>query len=221
MIDHRYREGWPSVPFLLDEDKEITYFRPDELSEGEIEAPVSIYTWPHAMRDSVTAAISSPAVVAGETGALAQGDLDAEPYPLYIRYRADSAVNMPVLANFGDNIQLRRAEATLKEDEQLQVDLYWSARKKVDQDLAAFVHVVGSESIVDQSDTVPSQGNWPAKEWRPGLVIHDSHIIELSEEFDENIHTIQIGLYDTNTRDRLQALGTGGEPASDSWRLTP
>ena len=87
--------------------------------------------------------------------------------------------------------------------------------------MAAFVHVVGAEGIVDQSDTIPGHGYWPSQQWRPGLVIRDSHMIELSEEFDENIHTIQIGLYDANTRDRLQVLGTGGEPASDSWRVTP
>jgi hypothetical protein len=128
------------------------------------------------------------------------------------------------LANFDNEIQLRKAEVTIIDDGLLQIDLYWSAGADNKQPLVVFVHVDGLDGIIGQSDSLPSQGNWPVQWWQPGYIIRDRHMIELSEEFDENQHKIKIGLYDANSSDRIPVLGTGGEPVSDSWplaKLTP
>jgi len=220
MIDQRYREGWPSVPFLLADDKEFSFYRPGDLETVQVKSPVVIYAWPYDSSEGVATAIDSPATVFGDTGPLAQGDFDPEPYPLYIRYGADSSTLFPVLANFDNEIQLREAEATIIDDRLLQIDLYWSAKVGLKQPLAVFVHVNGLNDIIGQSDSLPSQGNWPVQWWQPGYIIRDRHMIELSEKFDPNQHEIKIGLYDANTRDRIPVLGTGGEPINDSWPLT-
>jgi hypothetical protein len=91
----------------------------------------------------------------------------------------------------------------------------------LDQPLVAFIHVIENGELIGQSDAQPGQGTWPTYLWRPGLIINDRHFIELSEEFDEKQHQIHVGMYDTNTQDRIMVLDTGGNPVSDNWLIKP
>ena len=222
-VDRRFWDSWPSVRFLLQNDKLVSFYRPDELGPDLIRQPAILYAWPFERLDQVVGAIAPPALVSGETGGLAQGDLEPAPYPLYVKYIVEGSNNAPILANFDNNIQLRGAEVTHLSPIKLQIDLYWSPDAGSKEPVVAFIHVVKSGEddggLIGQSDSIPSQGNWPSQWWRPGLIIRDRHIIELEEELDQSQQQIRIGLYQADTSEPLPLLDGEGLPIGDSWLL--
>jgi hypothetical protein len=220
-LDQRYLDGWPSVRYLLSENSERTVFKPENLKPGQVAPPATVFSWPYQYQRKFVAAVAEPALVSGESGPMAKGDLDAHPYPFYNRHIVDKAADFAVLANFDNVIQLRDLQLTLKADNYLLIDLIWSSEEELDRSLTSFVHVIESDQIIGQSDTIPGQGTWPTYYWRPGLLIGDKHMIELTEEFDPSRHQITVGMYDASSGDRLTVLDAGGKPVSDYWLLEP
>jgi 4-amino-4-deoxy-L-arabinose transferase-like glycosyltransferase len=224
-LDRRFWDGWPSIQFLLDPERSISFYRPAEMEDIEIHPPAIVYAWPHEGIQEVTGAIPPPAQVSGSSGGLAKGDLEPEPYPLFVRHSVDQIKNKTVLANFDNSIQLRGAEVQNLGAGQLQVDLYWSAKSEIEDSLITFVHVSENEAnpnrLAGQSDNVPSRGNWPTQWWRPGLIIHDQHIVTLEGSYDENRHEILVGLYKTDSLEKLPLVDDFGESIGDTWLLRP
>jgi hypothetical protein len=179
-----------------------------------VERDTAVYTWPHASLNYLAAALPPPALISSKTGTLARGDLEEQPYPLYVRYHAQPAPNWPIVANFNNQLQLRQAAFASLSPSQLQIDLYWSTETAVTQPLITFIHIIGPSGLIAQDDTAPAKGRWSW--WQPGLIIHDQHIINLPEPFNKN-HQIIIGLYDANSQIRLPLIGK----TADNWQLHP
>jgi hypothetical protein len=91
----------------------------------------------------------------------------------------------------------------------------------VNQQVVAFVHVLGPDGLIGQSDSVPGDGTWPAQWWRRGLTIADSRQLVLDEPFEEEEHQILIGLYDASTREHLPVLNEDGVPEGEAWLWRP
>ncbi|MGB3716753.1 MAG: glycosyltransferase family 39 protein [Candidatus Promineifilaceae bacterium] len=218
-LDRRYWDGWPSVRFLVDSFDNINLFRPEELPPETIGQPAVIYAWPHEHLEQTASAIISPAIVGAEVGDLAQGDLDSEPYPMYIRYNVRDPIGWPNLASFDNAIQLRFAKVTEVGDSQLQVDLYWTTQGLVDNSVTTFVHLTEGDKAVAQSDGIPGAGYWPSQWWRPGLTILDRHILEFEDDYSEERQQIRIGLYDSITFEPLYVLDSNGNPIGETWTL--
>jgi 4-amino-4-deoxy-L-arabinose transferase-like glycosyltransferase len=221
-LDRRLWDSWPSIRYLASEDRPIALYRPQDFSPAETEPPATIYAWPYEGLEEVVTGISTPAIVSSEIGGLAQGDLEPEPYPLYIRYVSDIVGEQrtgPILANFDNTIQLRKVEVKPIDQRQIQVDLYWSADRDVDMPIVTFVHVEDATSLIGQSDSVPSQANWPSKWWKPGLLIHDQHLLQLNGAFDEDHHHILVGIYRSDTEERLPIRDLDGTYVGDSWLI--
>jgi 4-amino-4-deoxy-L-arabinose transferase-like glycosyltransferase len=224
-LDRRFWDGWPSIRFLLDSERQVSFYRPNELEGIKISPPSVVYAWPYDGIREVTGAISSPAQVSGQSGSLAKGDLEVVPYPLYVRHEVDQSDTRPVLANFDNSIQLRGAEVQELGAGQLLVDLYWSTESMIEDSLITFVHVSENETrpagLVGQSDNIPSRGNWPTQWWRPGLIIHDQHIVTLEGSYDENRQEILIGLYKVDSLEQLPLVNDTGASIGDTWLLQP
>ena len=218
-IDRRFSEGWPSVLFLTSSNNELDQFRPDELNPDTIGGPAFVYAWPYENLDKVAAAIASPALLDVTTGDMAKGDLDPEPYPLYVRYSIGDTVSWPILASFDNAIQLRFADLEKIDDGRLQVDLYWSAHDVVDESVTAFVHLIEGDTIVAQSDSIPGSGYWPSQWWKPGLTVEDSHILNIEEDYNRETQQIRIGLYNTRTLEPLPINDPDGSPIGETWDL--
>jgi hypothetical protein len=126
------------------------------------------------------------------------------------------------LANFDNSIQLRQASVIESDHQQhLKIDLYWSTTNPVDPSLIVFVHLVGPQGIIAQSDSVPSQGLWPSQWWRPGLIVQDQHVLDLAEGFDPNHNQIIVGFYHADTKVRLAVTTAEGASVGDTWLLLP
>jgi hypothetical protein len=223
-LEDRLWDGWPSVQFLV--NRPVIPFRSAAGVPAELEAPAVLYVWPHQELEFVRAAVEPPAVVLAETGSLARGDLETQAYPLFVRYEVNEppSVSGEVLANFDNEIQLRRVEiaAPAGPGLQLQVDLYWSTELAgLERPVVVFIHVMEDGRLVAQDDAPPAQGYWPIEWWQPGLVIQDRHLIELGSGYDPERQQLIIGLYDAATQVRRPVLDEAGRPVADFWLLQP
>ena len=217
-IDDRFWSGWPSIPFLAT-NPNIHRFWPDS-GLPPLTRMTQLFIWPHTTRDFIPQALPANALVWTETGPLARGDLEPEPYPLYAHYLIiTEPPNFPLQASFEGQLTLHDAQITLPNPQTVQVDLIWSANNPPSQPLAVFVHIVDSEGTIAQSDSPPGGGNWPANWQRTGLFLHDRHTISLPEPLDPARHSILIGLYNTTTGERLMITDASGQIVGDSWEL--
>ena len=218
LIDRRFTEGWPSVPFLL-HGRAFTPFDPAEPLPA-LAGPTTVFAWPYGALDFLPAAVTPPALVTVEPGPLARGDLEPEPYSLYTRYDIlPGPAEAPPAANFDDRYGLR-ATATLAAPDALTVALEWTpgaAHAAGDAPPQVFVHVLGPEGMLAQYDGAIGGGLWPAAGWQPLLRIGERHTLALPRPFQPAQDRIEIGLYDPATGQRLPLIGAGG----DVFVLTP
>ena len=220
-VDQRFWDGWPSVRYLLNTDQSVTFFRAENVQPNQFESPTAVYAWPYEGLDQVVNGLG-PGLLTATNGELAQGDLETSPYAFYNRYTIEPAPGWPVLAIFDNSIQLRQANVIQSDhQQQLKIDLYWSTTDTVDPSLIVFVHLVGPQGIIAQSDSVPGQGLWPSQWWRPGLIGQDQHVLDLREGFDPNQNQIIVGFYHADTKVRLAVYSAEGVPVGDTWLLLP
>jgi len=212
-LDRRFLEGWPSIPFLLD-DRPVTAFDPAAGLPNELGGPAVIYAWPHGSLDFLPAALDLPARVTVEAGPLARGDLEPESYSLYTRYDIAPGLSATAAtAEFAGQFALRAA-ATLTAPDALAVDLLWEAaaeRSPGGPLPQVFIHVVGPEGLLAQHDGPPADGLWPAGGWRPGLAVGERHTLRLPRPFDAMRDQVQIGLYWPDTGERLPVVDARGQ----------
>ncbi|MDX1613913.1 MAG: glycosyltransferase family 39 protein [Candidatus Promineifilaceae bacterium] len=222
-LDEQFWHSWPSLRFLLEPSELVRFFDSARLGDTYAQGPATIFAWPYENLDVVIASFAPNTTASASVGALAQGDLEPEPYPLYVRYELTPAEDRSVLAHFGNNIVLLDAAVASAADGTLQIDLFWTTRQRTSQSLISFVHLIEPPDILAQSDHVPGDGYLPSSWWRPELVIHDRHIIAAADvtisDLDSQDIEILIGLYDANTRDRLTVTDTSGEFVDDTWPL--
>lgn len=128
----------------------------------------------------------------------------------------------PVVAQFGDQLLLRGFEdgagalraaysplAQQPGDAQapLQLNLYFEVRQSLDPDTTLFVHVLDQNGQrVAQRDT-PLRQDTTAAKWRPGELIAEIADVPLPANLPHNVYHIVIGLYSTETGQRLSVPG--------------
>ena len=216
-MDDRFWSGWPSIPFLVT-NQNVEQFQP-ESGLPVLPQTSQLIVWPYAALDFIPPALPETALVRVGTGPLHRGDLEPEAYPLYTRYLLSRRPDWPITAVFADQLALHHPTAKLLDASTLQIDLAWSTETAVPRPLTLFIHILGPEGMAAQRDTPPGNGRWPHAWWRPGLLLHDRHIITLPEPFDPDRHRIIIGLYDSETKIRLPLFDPEGNVVGDSWEL--
>jgi 4-amino-4-deoxy-L-arabinose transferase-like glycosyltransferase len=215
--DERFWKKWPSLRFLVNSETLLVPFRPEDGLGTLPEKPVAIYVWPYEPLDYLVQALPQQALIFVQPGAQHRGDLEEAPYPLYVQFTVQEATDWPVMANFENQLQLRRVEKMLPAEDLLQVDLYWSTESGVNRPLVAFVHVVTEEGLAGQSDLPPGQGYWLPQWWRPGLIVQDRHMIHLAQPY-ESRRQLLVGIYDDYTQQRLPVYTPAGTHLGDTWR---
>jgi hypothetical protein len=97
----------------------------------------------------------------------------------------------------------------------LPLTLYWQAEAVTMHRYVVFVHVLDSSGqIVAQTDTPPLQGARPTTGWLPGEVLTDPYTLTLPAELRAGEYTVESGLYDVLTLERLPVMAPG-QPAND------
>jgi hypothetical protein len=126
------------------------------------------------------------------------------------------------LAEFGAALQLMHAAVTpaapssTAPGETVTIRLVWQATVRPAADYTVFVHLVGSDGdLVAQQDAPPLGGFYPTRDWRPGQPVADEMVVVLPEDAAPGVYRILLGLYDSNTLQRLP-VSTQGQPIGDA-----
>lgn len=88
-------------------------------------------------------------------------------------------------------------------DEELTVTLYWQALQPFDQNYQVFVHLIDTD-LRAQHDGAPQCDFNPTTHWEPGEIIPDTHTLRLPIDSDLQNLTLQVGMYNLITQERLQ-----------------
>ena len=68
-------------------------------------------------------------------------------------------------------------------------------------------------------DNPPCRTTCPTETWRQGEVIRDEYTVPTTHDWQAGEHTIEIGMYDPNTGERLKVLDEQGQPVGDRITL--
>ena len=99
------------------------------------------------------------------------------------------------------------------------ISLYWSADKELDERITVFVHLLGQENpqtgntLWGQYDSEPCKVFYPTAVWREDEIVQDRIAFEISPEAPPGIYQLVVGLYTWPSFERLTVNG------SDSLRL--
>ena len=220
-LDQRIWSSWPSISFLITEPDKLQRFSNFAALPHPAPVPAAVYAWPYEPLDFVPEVLASASLIAVDSGDLVPGVEDNPPYTLFVRYRSELLDEQnPPTANFGDHLLLNRADVVELEDEKLQLDVYWQAENGVENDLVAFVHVIGQDGLIGQDDNPFAQGRWLNEWWRPDLIIRQRHIVNLDESYDPAQHKILLGLYKAGDGERLPIYdANSGDAVGTTWPI--
>ncbi len=114
-------------------------------------------------------------------------------------------------ATFGPGIELL-GERVSPEDDGTSVTLFWRSGQAVGTDYQVFVHLLDADGrLIGQADGPPVSGLYPMSLWRAGEIISDTHHMA----GPGRAATIQVGLYDLSTLQRLPAADQYGRRLPD------
>lgn len=116
--------------------------------------------------------------------------------------------------NFGNQIALvgydvdRRA---IRAGDTLHVSLYWKALESLSHDYTVFLHLLGEGiDVWGYGDGPPAGGSAPTSQWQPGQVIRDDRQLVVDRSTPAGAWTIELGLFDQQTGQRLDLLDVDG-----------
>jgi hypothetical protein len=230
------RQAQPGDTLLLDGSEQAILYRiyhPANLA-GQFISPDSVITAAAAERDF-------PALVAGQSrawlvlfGAPAVYDPDhrAEAWLAEHGYKAfyasypGSNVTLYVLGSASPPIQSADLQfsngprltgysftpAVARPGETLLVTLQWQATARMSVDYTVFTQLWdASGQVAAQLDSQPASGTRPTSGWQPGEVIVDRKALLLPPGLPPGQYTLQVGVYDLATLQRLTVTKDGGD----------
>jgi hypothetical protein len=100
---------------------------------------------------------------------------------------------------------------TLAASNAVTLTLYWQALEVPQGDYKVFVHLLDETGeLVTQDDTPPRGGRYPTWAWQPGDLVPDQHHLVLPEEWLPGPYSFLVGMYRTDSLERLPVTGPNG-----------
>lgn len=185
--------------------------------------------WPRAWRRWV--ALLAGAALASLAAALPFTVIAPAYAPPPLLAHAQEAPNAS-LANirFGEHITLAGFDSTVDgvaagegAGAEVDVTLYWRTDAPLPTDYSVFVHLVDELGIVQaQNDSHPALGSRRTSRWVPGEVVIDQHRLRLPTGLAPGRITVEVGLYDYVSGERLPiALEGDTRPVAGSRDTLP
>lgn len=98
----------------------------------------------------------------------------------------------------------------------LTLTLYWQSGGPMTEDGMVFVHLFDAAGkFVLGADNRPRNGAYSTQTWQNGEGIVDEHRLALPADLPPGEYTIEVGMYDSATSNRLPVKTAGGEIAAD------
>jgi mannosyltransferase len=93
----------------------------------------------------------------------------------------------------------------------LHLTLYWLSYDRVDRPYTVFTHLLGeADQIWAQQDNQPQGGDRPTSSWLPGEMVRDEYELVVSMDAPAGQYTVEIGMYDGATGERLPVWDDDG-----------
>lgn len=94
----------------------------------------------------------------------------------------------------------------------VEVTLYWRPRRQTEHPLSLYVHLVGPDGIVGQTDTYPGGGMRTTTQWQPGVIYPDRHRVRIDQPIPPGTHPLRLesGWYRSWEQTRLKAYDLAG-----------
>ncbi len=125
----------------------------------------------------------------------------------------------PISAFLNDEIELvgyNLVDQTVAPEDTFGLTLYWRSLKPAEANYTVFVHVVGPDQVMrGQWDSMPVQGQAPTGGWLPGEIVEDHYEVPMSKDAPPWKYDIFIGMYDSDTGQRLPMISEKA-PISDN-----
>jgi len=101
------------------------------------------------------------------------------------------------------------------------VFLYWQATQPISRSYKVFVHILNADGrLIAQDDSLPVLWTYPTDVWEAGEIVVDFHSIVLPTDVTPGTYTVQAGMYEEQTMQRLSVLSSAGVVVDDKVTLT-
>lgn len=137
---------------------------------------------------------------------------------LYRRSQAPPPPMAHVLeANFGNRLKLlgyTLDPEAWRAGDTLGVTLFWASQGPTPVPYTVFVHLLDPAGrLVSQRDSMPMSNLYPTTEWKPGETVVDRvYSLPISPQTAAGDYTLELGLYDLGSGERLDVLDAMGNP---------
>jgi hypothetical protein len=123
----------------------------------------------------------------------------------HVESKPPASPQYPLQARFGDGIELTGVDVgTPMYGRVLTYTLHWQALAPISQNYTVFAHLLDAAgNLRAQQDTMPHNGQYPTSLWSSGETILDPHILHFPSELEPGQYTVRVGLYDSQTGQRL------------------
>ena len=134
--------------------------------------------------------------------------------------RVEPAQNS-VFADFGEQLALLGydiSQENPKPGETIYLTLYWKAQEILGINYQVFVHVLGPDGLVAQSDKL-NPGDFPTKRWPVDKYVRDEYAITIPNNLQPGIYEIAVGAWVQADGWRLPLLDEQGVQVSDRFTI--
>jgi uncharacterized membrane protein len=125
------------------------------------------------------------------------------------------SISFPLQVDFAEKILLLGYDLSppsLSPGEALHLTLYWQALSEMEEDYTIFTHLIDEGGkIWGQKDNFPAGGTRPTSGWLVGEIVVDEYDIPVRGDALPGVYTIEIGMYDLISGERLAAFDAAGE----------
>jgi hypothetical protein len=105
---------------------------------------------------------------------------------------------------------------TYRRGEPMHLTLYWQAQKPRRGSYTVFTHLLDSMSVVGAGqDNPPCHSTCDTESWHEGEVIRDEYILLLDKGLKPGTYTLEAGMYNVSTGERLAVLSASGAKTDD------
>ena len=109
---------------------------------------------------------------------------------------------------------------TYQRGEPIRLTLHWQAQEGQRRAYTVFTHILRADGVQTAGwDNPPCQTTCPTDTWRQGEIIRDEYAVPTAHDWQPGEYTIEIGMYDPDTGERLKVLDGQGQPIGDRITL--
>ena len=138
---------------------------------------------------------------------------------------ADVTITHPLDVPFANGIRLLGYDVeneTVPPGGAVHMTLYWQADQPITGQYKVFTHLLGDvynaetdNFLWGQQDNEPVNGRRPTNTWRAGEVIIDAYALPVAANAPAGVYTLEVGLYNPITGERLLVVDAGGTAVAD------